>query len=273
MKRIGTLVAAALCWALAAASAVAQPAASRLEIAGSTTMAPMVTALSKRFMQLHPGVTVEIRLGGSSRGVEETRRGMAHIGMVARALTEAEGDLTGFPIARDAVALLVHADNPVRQIRSAQLRDIYTGRITRWEQLGGNPGPITVISRDKGRGALEVFAQHFGFKEGEIKADKTFGDNAVLIDALRDDPRAIAMYSLGDALRLAKRGVPIRLLSIDGTAATAQSVRSGNYPLLRPLTLVTSRLPQGTTKKFVDFCLSGEASAIVIASDFVAYLD
>jgi phosphate transport system substrate-binding protein len=272
MKRIATLVAALLCLALGA-PAVAQPNATRLEIAGSTTMAPLVTALAKRFMQLNPGVTVEIRLGGSARGVEETRRGQAHIGMVARALTEAEGDLTGFPIARDAVALLVHADNPVRQIKSAELRDIYAGHITRWEQVGGNPGTITVISRDKGRGALEVFAQHFGFKEGEIKAAKTFGDNALLIDALRDDPRAIAIYSLGDALRLAKRGAPIRLLSIDGRAATPQSVRSGNYPLLRPLTLVTSKLPQGITKKFVDFCLSGEASAIVIASDFVAYLD
>ena len=272
MKMIRTFVAAALCWALAA-SALAQQPAARLEVAGSTTMAPLVTALAKRFMQLHPGVQVEIRLGGSGRGIDETRRGLAHIGMVARALTEAEGDLTGFPIARDAVALLVHADNPVRQIKSAQLRDVYAGRITRWEQLGGSPGPITVISRDKGRGALEVFAQHFALKEGDIKAHKTFGDNAVLIQALRDDPQAIAIYSLGDAVRLAKRGVPIRLLSIDGVAPTAQGVRSGNYPLLRPLTLVTSKLPQGTTKQFVDFCLSGEASAIVIASDFVAYLD
>ena len=271
MKDFARLLAAWLCFALASL-ATAQP-TTRLEIAGSTTMAPLVTALAKRFMQLHPGVTVEVRLGGSSRGIEDTRRGVAHIGMVARALTDAEGDLTGFPIARDAVALLVHADNPVRQIQSAQLRDVYTGRIKRWEQLGGTAGPITVITREKGRGVMEVFGQHLGLNEGEIKADQTLGDNAAVIQALRDDPRAIAIYSLGDALRLVKRGAPIRLLSIDRATATAQAVRSGNYPLLRPLTLVTPKSPQGATKQFIDFCLSGEASAIVIASEFVAYLD
>ena len=264
-------LAAWLCCGFATAACAAPPAG--IEVVGSTTMAPLVSALAKRFEALHPGTSVVVKPGGSARGIDDARRGMADVGMVSRTLTDAEKDLTGFPIARDGVAFVVNKDNPVARLKSAELRDIYTGRITNWQQVGGAAAAIVVIKRDSGRGVIELFTHHFALKESEIKAHKSAGDNSVALQEVIDESRAIVFYSLGDAERKAQRGVHVKLLAVDGVSATAKNVRNSNYPIVRQLSLVTRQLPQGLAKQFIDFCLSAQATDIVIEYDFVPYLD
>src|ERR1700730_5106336 len=98
----------------------------KIRFAGSSTMAPLVEALGKRFQKLHPEVAIEVATGGSSRGIQDVREGSCNIGMAGRSLKDDERDLLGFPIARDGVCLIVHKDNPVKSLSSEQVVGIYT---------------------------------------------------------------------------------------------------------------------------------------------------
>jgi phosphate transport system substrate-binding protein len=141
--------------------------------------------------------------------------------MVSRALSDRERDLQGFPIARDGVAIVVHKDNPVRALTNQQIRDIYTGRTTRWISVGGADAAIAVVSRQEGRGSSDLFTDYFDLEYGEIRAQLVAGDNASALTAVADRPEAIVYVSVGEAEQRAQAGAPLRLLSLDGVEASS----------------------------------------------------
>ena len=133
------------------ANSMAAQAADKLVLTGSSTIAPMTAELGKRFEQQNPGVRVDVQTGGSSRGVQDARKGLADIGMVSRALKADESDLVGTVIARDGVAVILHSQNPVAALSEAQVIGIYTGQIHNWREVGGRDAPITVINKAQHR--------------------------------------------------------------------------------------------------------------------------
>ena len=249
------------------------PASGRLLLTGSSTMAPLVTEIARRFQTLHPGARVEVQMGGSGRGIADARQGKADIGMASRALTEKERDLQGFPIARDGVALVVHKTNPVQSLTDRQVVDIYSGKITNWKQLGGHEAPILVVKAEAGRSSSELFIHYFGIGYDDIKAQRVVGDNPARIELVIENPDALLYMSVGEAERKAQAGVPIKLLPVGGVAATNRNIRNGNFPISRPLTLVTRELPKGLARTFIEFALSSQVTDLVLAHDFVPYLD
>jgi phosphate transport system substrate-binding protein len=249
------------------------PVTGRLLITGSSTMAPLVSAIARRFQALHPRVSIEVQTGGSGRGLADARQGKADIGMASRALGEAEKDLQGLPIARDGVAVIVHRDNPVRALSDAQVVDIYTGKITNWKQVGGRDMSVLTVIAEAGRSAPELFNHYFHLSVDVIKAQRAVGDNALRLKLLVEHPDAILYMSVGEAERTEQSGAPIRLLPAGGVAATSRNIRNGNFPISRPLTLVTRNRPTGLAKAFIEYCVSSQVTDIVIAHDFVPYLD
>ena len=133
----------------------------RLTVSGSSTVAPLILEISKRFERLHPGVRINVQTGGSSRGINDTRTGLAGVGMVSRALKPTEDDLTAYVIATDKIGIIVHRSNPVSTLSHQEILDIYTGATTNWRQLGGENRPITVVNKAEGRSTLELFLEHF----------------------------------------------------------------------------------------------------------------
>ncbi len=236
-------------------------------------MAPLMIAVARRFGSIHPGVCIEVQTGGSGQGVSDARQGKADIGMAARILAESEGDLYGFPIARDGVAVIVHKDNPVRTLGDRQLIDIFTGKVTNWAQVGGRDASIQVLAGEASRGSSELFMHYLRIKYDDIRPQRVIGDNAPRIKAVAEAPSAVVYVSVGEAERNAKAGVPIKLLPVASVEATSQNVRHGSFPISRPLTLVTRGLPNGLAKKFVEFSLSSQITDLVIAYDFIPYLD
>ncbi|OHC66450.1 MAG: ABC transporter substrate-binding protein [Rhodocyclales bacterium RIFCSPLOWO2_02_FULL_63_24] len=245
----------------------------RLLLSGSTTMAPLMIEVAKRFQTLHPGIEIQVQLGGSGRGVSDARQGKADIGMVSRNLGEAERDLHAIPIARDGVAMIVHRDNPVRSLSDRQLLDLYTGRIANWRQLGGRDAPLHVLAATPEGGSSELISHYLQLPYEQIKAQRRIGPNAERIAAVAADPQAVIWVSLGEAERMAAAGVPIKLLAVGGVAASSRAVRNGDYPIARPLTLVTRGTPTGAARSFVEFCVSSQITEHILAFDFVPYLD
>ncbi|ARU32851.1 ABC transporter substrate-binding protein [Sulfuriferula sp. AH1] len=247
--------------------------AGKLTLTGSSTMAPLMQAIGERFRALHPNVQIRVLTGGSSRGINDARAGKADIGMASQALTDRESDLDGFLMARDGVGIIVNKDNPLTTLTDRQVADIFTGRIGNWKALSGRDAPIVVINRERGHSEVELFTRYFKFAYGDIRAAITIGDNQPTIDAVAGNPDAITFVSLGEAERMSQTGMNIKLLALNGVAASSKTVRNGNYPLSRPLSLVTKDLPKGLARAFIAFSLSPQVTDLIEENNFVPYED
>lgn len=245
----------------------------KLLLTGSSTMAPLMTEVGKRFQALHPRVRVEVQAGGSGRGIQDARLEKAEIGMVSRAMTDMENDLYGFPIARDGVGVILHKDNPVDALTEQEVVNIFTGKIANWKLVGGQDVLIVVVNPTVAYSSVEIFTHYFKIKYAEINAHQVVSDNSTRIEAVSEKPNAITYVSVGEAERKSLAGAPIKLLSVGGVAATSKNISSGDYPLSRPLTLVCKDLPKGLKKAFIEFSLSSQVADLIVAHDFVAYQD
>lgn len=241
----------------------------KLVLTGSSTVAPLVAEIGKRFESGHPGVRVDVQSGGSSRGISDARQGVADIGMVSRALKPEEKDLKASSIARDGVTVILHKDNPVPSLNDKQVVDIYTGKVTNWKQVGGKDGAITVVNKAEGRSTLELFTHYFKLKNTDIKAQVVIGDNEQGIKTVAGNPNAIGYVSIGSAENSVANGESIKLLPVGGVAATTANVQNGTFPIARPLNLVTKTEPQGLAKEFINFAQSQQVSDIVKKQNFV----
>ncbi|MEB0011132.1 phosphate ABC transporter substrate-binding protein [Glaciimonas sp. Cout2] len=242
-----------------------------LLITGSSTTAPLMAQIVKRYQLLHPNVNIRIEMGGAERGITDTRNGIADIGMVSRLVTDEDVYLKGFPVARDGAGLIIHKSNPVTSLTSSQITDIFRGRIKNWKKVGGVDAPIMVINREEGRGTVVLFMHHFKMNYSEMKAEQVLGENADVIDAVAASSNAISLMSVIVAEDQIRGSVPIKILSVDGIAATQANIFSGDYPLTRPLMLVTRGLPQGLAKKLIEYSLSPQVADIIDKMGFVPY--
>ncbi len=241
----------------------------RLVITGSSTIAPLIADLAKDFEVVNPGTRIEVQSGGSSRGINDVRQGIAELGMVSRSLKQEEKDLFAIPIANDGICLIVHKENKIRDLSRQQILDIYLGRVKNWREVGGDDMPIVVVSKAEGRSTLELFLAHFAIKPQDIKASVIIGDNAQGIKTVAGNPYAVGYVSIGSAEYEAVKGGHIRLLSLDGIPATLDNVAQQKFPLSRVLNLVSRGAPTGLARKFVDYLQTSDAEVKIHSHFFV----
>lgn len=233
-------------------------------ITGSSTVAPLLTELAKAFEQKEKSARFEVQMGGSSKGISDCRDQLNDIGMVSRALTVEERDLQPTTIATDGLAFIVHSSNNVTNLTSEQIREIYTGQITNWKQVGGEDQKIAVVSKAEGRAALEFFLSHFKLKNSEVKAAVIIGDEEQGVKTVTSTTGAIAFISVSSVAPSIKNKVPIRGLMVDGVKGDLAHIRSGKYKLVRPLNLVTRpSMKNETVKRFLAFVASKEGQQLV----------
>jgi phosphate transport system substrate-binding protein len=259
----------ALCLFVFCTTLAADAADNKLVLTGSSTIAPLALEIGKRFEKNNPGVRIDVQSGGSSRGINDARSGVADIGMVSRALNPDEKDLIGHLIARDGVCIILHRDNPVPTLTDEQIKAIYTGKITNWKDVGGRDSRITVVNKAEGRSTLELFLHYFALKNNQIKAHVVIGDNQQGIKTVAGNPGSIGYVSVGTAEFEAGNGTPLRLLAMNNIAATDENVRNGSFPLARTLNLVTKETPTGLAKRFIEFAQSEKVKDLVRAQFFV----
>lgn len=269
MQWLYLLLSAAALGLLLLSSAVVHAASQRLVLTGSSTVAPLVGEIARRFEAQHPGVRIDVQTGGSSRGINDVRRGIADIGLVSRALNSDENDLQAYTIALDGISLIVHADNPVASLNKRQVADIFTGKIVRWREVGGADARITVVNKAEGRSTLALFLDYLQLRNSAMKPHVIIGDNAQGIKTVTGNRNAIGYVSIGAAAYEAGRGVPVRLLALDGIEASVQQVREGRFPLSRPLNLITAKTPRGLVREFIAFAQSPQVHDLVKAQYFV----
>jgi len=241
----------------------------KLVLTGSSTVAPLAAEIARRFEAERPGVRIDVQTGGSSKGIHDARDGLADIGMASRALKAGEEDLFAHTIALDGICMILHRDNPVEQLTRERVVSIYRGDITNWREVGGKDRPIVVVNKAQGRSTLELFLDHFDLDPRDVQASIIIGDNEQGVKTVAGNPDAIGYVSIGTAEYDAEHGAPIKLLPLEGVAPSVASVRSGAFPLSRPLNFVTPSEPEGLEEEFIAFARSSAVSDIVQGLYFV----
>jgi len=226
-------------------------------LAGSTAFQPFAEKLAELYMSAHPGVTITVQGGGSAVGIQSANSGAAQIGMADLVVLpdEAKG-LTPTVVAQDGIAIVVNPKNPVQNLTTDQIRDIFNGKITNWKEVGGNDAPITVVSREAGSGTRSSFEQIV--KDIKLKKDALIQDsNGTIRETVANDANSLGYLSHG------LLNDKIKALTVDGQQCTPETILAGSYKLVRPIYLLVKGGLQGETKNFIDFILSAEGQKTI----------
>lgn len=238
-------------------SACSQAPESATIVAGSTSVQPYAEILAEEYMAQNPEAVIDIQGGGSSAGITATQTHSADIGMSSRALEDGEENLWSVEIAKDGLAIIVNPANPIKNLTSDQIRDIYAAAITDWSQVGGTKSKINIIAREEGSGTRSAFTELLmGEKEITPKAIVQDSNGAVR-QLVADDPNAIGFISLGLV------SDEVKALHLDGVGATRENIMNNSYKLSREFLFVTNGEPTGVEKSFIDFILSLEGQKLL----------
>ncbi len=234
---------------------------------GSTTMEPLVQRLADAFAAEHPTVSLTVRSSDSGAGVEAVQHGDVDIGMASRSLSEQEqqGGITVYPIAIDAVAIIVHPSNPVTDLTRQQLQDIFSGRTTTWSAAGGPDTAIVPVVREATSGTRATFDEVIMAGQAyDADAIMQFSTSLVEME-VASNAQAIGYVSLGHVKR-----DEVAVIAIDGVLPAAASTLDGAYPLQRPLLLFTGPLSRDVSGEFITFALSSEGQQVIADEGWIA---
>jgi phosphate transport system substrate-binding protein len=242
-------------------SSVGTAGAHSLSYEGATTIGTNIMPKATELFRARTGVTFSYIGGaGADAGFKAAVEGRVTFGGVARELTvDEKARVGGYEvIGYDVIGVFVNAENSVKSLTRAQLKEIFSGRAANWKKCDGPDRVITVYSEKLSGGRATVKA----FKDMVLGSEK-YGPLKELEDAT-DCIRDVATDAGGITASSMSFAIPgITALSVDGTAPSRGAVQSGVYPLKRPLILVTKDVPTGDTKAFLDFMLTSEAQAMI----------
>jgi phosphate transport system substrate-binding protein len=224
-----------------------------------------LTALATRFQAQHPGVVVKLEDVGAETSVALVANGDADFGFLSRDLkTEEKTRLTSLPYAGTGTGLAVNPLNSIGALTTEQVRKIYAGEITDWSQVGGQSGEIRPLIRESGSSTRASFETYF------FGGKPTYGKNVIEVvesgptyQAVRDFKGAIAMITIQ---KTTEEDTTLRLLSLDGVAATTRNVNSAAYPVRRPIILTVHPDParmKSAVAAFFDFIKTAEGQEIL----------
>lgn len=201
---------------------------------GSTSMEKLVNGLKEGIVETYPNLQLEPQFTGSSAGVEAVTNGTADIGDVSRALTDEEkaGGLVENIVALDGIAIVTDKANTASNLTTQQLKDIYTGKITNWSEVGGADQNIVVIGRESGSGTRDAFEEILDIAD-QCQLAQTLNETGAVAAAVQSTPGAIGYISL-DALN-----DKVKALQLDGVAPSEETVKDGSYTLQRPFVMAT----------------------------------
>ena len=241
--------------------------ASKITVSGSTSVGPTMEVLAEDYQKANEGVTIEVQQVGSSAGITNTIDGTSQIGMSSRDLKDEEKSegLEEYQIAIDGIAVITNTANDVKDLTMDQIKDIYTGKITNWKEVGGKDAQIVVVSREDGSGTRDGFQEIVGFESEELTGDAQISDGSGNIKTtVQGNENAIGYISFGyldDSINSVKIG---------GVEPTEENVYKDKYPISRPFLLVTKGEATGDAKALIDYILSDEGQNTIKEEGFMS---
>ena len=243
-----------------------------ISISGSDTMVNMAQAWAEAFGEKNPGVLVSVKGGGSGNGIAALINKTVDFADASREMkpeeidqAKAAGvDAVATEVARDGIAVIANSANGVKGLTKDQLGKVYRGEITNWKDLGGADAPIVLLGRDTSSGTYAYFQEAVvGKDKNYAKEMRNLQSSQAIVDEVSKNANAIGYVGLG------YENTSIKVLEVDGKAATVDSVLDGSYVLSRPLLMISNGQPTGTFKAYLDWILSADGQKVVSDQGFV----
>lgn len=245
-------------------------------IKGSDTVLPIAQQTAERFMALNPDERVTVTGGGTGVGLSALLDGTTDIAMASRGIkfgekmkAKAAGEkLEEVPIAYDALAVVVHPSNPVKQLTRQQLEDIFRGKITNWKQVGGDDRKIVVYSRETSSGTYEFFKESVLKNKNYMSGSLSMPATGAIIQSVSQTPGAIGYVGLA---YVSPRIKPLAI-SYDGehyAAPTLENALNKSYPIVRPLYYYYNKKNIGDITPLLQFILSPAGQEIIKKSGYI----
>ena len=247
----------------ASSSAAAETAAGTLSgnvaTGGSTSMKNVIAALTEGFAEVEPGVTVSYDPTGSGAGITGATDKTLDIGLSSRALKDDEkNDVDGTIVALDGIAIVVNKASKVADLTVDQLKQMFTGEITNWKDVGGDDGEIVLVGREAGSGTRDGFESIVDVKDSCKYAQELTATGAV-ISAVEANPLAVGYASLSAV------GDTVAMVTVEGVECSEDTVKDGSYKIQRPFVFVTNKSVtlSEQAQAFVDFATSKDAADLI----------
>jgi phosphate transport system substrate-binding protein len=233
---------------------------SRISISGSTSVGPLAEKIADKYMNKND-VKIEINQIGSSAGITNATTGVSEIGMSSRDLKEEEkaSGLVETIVAYDGIVVVTHPTNKVKNLTMDQVKQIFTGEVTNWKELGGDDLEIVVVSREDGSGSRDAFQEIVGYTSGElVRTSIIASGNGNIKTTVATNKHAVGFISFEYI------DPSISTININGVEATAENVLQEKYSLSRPFLFVhkADTLTEAG-QQFIDYILSPDGQAIV----------
>lgn len=245
--------------ASSAASSTAAALSGNVAAGGSTSMKNVIAALTEGFAEVEPGVTVSYDPTGSGAGITGAADKTLDIGLSSRALKDDEkADVEGTTIALDGIAIIVNNASKVEDLTVDQLKQMFTGEITNWSEVGGDDGEIVLIGREAGSGTRDGFESIVDVKDSCKYAQELTATGAV-ISAVEANPLAIGYASLSAV------GDTVKMVTVGGVECSEDTVKDGSYEVQRPFVFVTNKSVtlSEQAQAFFDFATSADAADLI----------
>ena len=241
------------------ASSTAAALSGNVATGGSTSMKNVIAALTEGFAEVEPGVTVSYDPTGSGAGITGATDKTLDIGLSSRALKDDEkADVDGTTIALDGIAIIVNNASKVEDLTVDQLKQMFTGEITNWAEVGGDDGEIVLIGREAGSGTRDGFESIVDVKDSCKYAQELTATGAV-ISAVEANPLAIGYASLSAV------GDTVKMVTVGGVECSEETVKDGSYEVQRPFVFVTNKSVtlSEQAQAFFDFATSADAADLI----------
>ena len=241
------------------ASSTAAALSGNVAAGGSTSMKNVIAALTEGFAEVEPGVTVSYDPTGSGAGITGAADKTLDIGLSSRALKDDEkADVEGTTIALDGIAIIVNNASKVEDLTVDQLKQMFTGEVTNWSEVGGDDGEIVLIGREAGSGTRDGFESIVDVKDSCKYAQELTATGAV-ISAVEANPLAIGYASLSAV------GDTVKMVTVGGVECSEETVKDGSYEVQRPFVFVTNKSVtlSEQAQAFFDFATSADAADLI----------
>lgn len=249
-----------------------------LQNKGSDTLVNLALAWAEAYRDIDPGLSIAVTGGGSGTGIAALINGTVDIANASRQMKDDEIDAARengvdpveHVVAIDALAVIVHLDNPVSQLTIDQLADIFSGRVSNWQAVGGHDAPIVILSRETNSGTHVYFLEEVVRKGDEENAD-IFAPQTLLmpssfgiISELRRNPNAIGYDGLGYVTEHEKVIAVARDEQSPYILPSAETGANGSYPISRGLYMYTAGQPTGVIADYINW-IQGQAGQTIVA--------
>ncbi|MHC0063400.1 substrate-binding domain-containing protein [Nostoc sp. UIC 10890] len=241
-----------------------------IKIGGSSSTITVLKLLAKAYQSQNKNIKIEFISNSQSEGViAALKNDIIDIAGSSHKLKPEEdnGKIQYREIAQDL--LLVATNNSVKGVNNLstkQLKEIYRGDITNWQELGGADAKIVLLDRPEDESAKKLLRKHYLGEDKTTNQAVILSKEGELIETLQSTPNSVGTFSL--AYSLINKS-PVNHLSLNGVAPKSENFANGKYQMVRHIGILSDKVPSAPAQGFIDFILSKEGEKVLINNGFV----